>query len=445
MGEWRSVDHVKEARSVGRVPFEPPPAELLREAPRGGRYSRHDVQPGEVFGELTAIEVVGRSENGSYVWICRCACGGEALRTSAALNQAVRAGRKPSCGRCGAELRSGGFVARADALAEAYRRQYVDYRTLWTPWQVVALMDGVRRDLEVEFGTIEDRLTCPALPLQHAAGWPYSANRRSRSGGEDREDDAPAEPERSELDRRRDELTAQLALAVESSDADQIDRALAENAAFDAKHVRAPAPEPPVAALPRVVSFDPWTVRCRWCGQRVVRRPPSEEDATCSVRCATRYLAWVARETGRKPIPTGPKVPKSTAAVDQNNAASKRVAKQLEILAPTPIDLMDFVRPALSPENRDMLADPARLGKTVESLQRQFSQQKGVDAEFVGAGAVRGRAVLTFKMRNRGGEALHVILYGKRAAWIIGAESAAKSVKQWEADRPTDAFPRRNQ
>ncbi len=124
---WRSTDHVGDALSELKVPRAPTPPELARECARGGRFAPHDIQPGEQFGDLTAVSVSHRAEDGSRVWFCKCSCGGEALKKSGDLTRAVRLGHRPSCRQCVLELQSGQRSARAEV--HTWRRGLPGERT----------------------------------------------------------------------------------------------------------------------------------------------------------------------------------------------------------------------------------------------------------------------------------------------------------------------------
>ena len=56
-------------------------------------YSRLDLA-GQVFGDLTALEDVGREKHGSRLWRCRCSCGAEKI---VSVNR-LRSGATQSCG-----------------------------------------------------------------------------------------------------------------------------------------------------------------------------------------------------------------------------------------------------------------------------------------------------------------------------------------------------------
>lgn len=56
------------------------------------------------------------------------------------------------CAREWCYARADAKAAWRDMVGEAYRKQFVDYRTLWTPAQTERLVEGVREDLAAEFG-----------------------------------------------------------------------------------------------------------------------------------------------------------------------------------------------------------------------------------------------------------------------------------------------------
>lgn len=302
--QWRSVDHVQEAAQEWKVPREAIPPELLRETAAGGRFAPHRIQPGEQFGDLTAIEPVGQRANGAYIWICKCVCGGEALRSSSALNHATREGFRPCCHKCLVEQRGGLQVVRAEALREAYRKQFVDFRTLWLPRQTSALMTGVLSDLEAEFGPMPDRDE-PKLPLDQAAGWPYQAMVRRRETAEAEDVDDDEVPEENADDLRERLLAAQLLDAVKSKKSKKLNAAL--DAATVVAKVERAAENKRLALLHAVEAEERAAAakynglrscRCVWCSQRIAWRPVSSEHRglpACSTACATKYALWLRR------------------------------------------------------------------------------------------------------------------------------------------------------
>lgn len=54
------------------------------------------MRVGERFGQLTVIELAGKSKNGTNKWLCRCDCGEETVKFSTQLN----AGKATRCRSC---------------------------------------------------------------------------------------------------------------------------------------------------------------------------------------------------------------------------------------------------------------------------------------------------------------------------------------------------------
>ena len=84
--------------------------EVVVSAPRVAVASKHRGGAkvkniaGEKFGLLTAVDMVGRDEDGNRLWRCRCDCGGEKVARTGCLTS----GNVRSCG-C---LRGGGRRAK---------------------------------------------------------------------------------------------------------------------------------------------------------------------------------------------------------------------------------------------------------------------------------------------------------------------------------------------
>lgn len=58
------------------------------------RKSKIELQPGNVFGELTVIREEGKEPRGHYVWLCLCECG----KTKIVRGASLQAGSVRSCG-----------------------------------------------------------------------------------------------------------------------------------------------------------------------------------------------------------------------------------------------------------------------------------------------------------------------------------------------------------
>jgi hypothetical protein len=153
-------------------------AELFRETARG--YTKpHRIQPGERYGELTAVEEMKCDRNG-ILWKLRCDCGGFAYRYTRRLNLAVRNGQSPSCARCLRELRSGAREERIERQNDRIRDLWYERGTLWSDFETAKLQARIMEDLELELcprrnedtEEICDKYGNP-LPISTAVGWPW--------------------------------------------------------------------------------------------------------------------------------------------------------------------------------------------------------------------------------------------------------------------------------
>lgn len=81
----------------------------------GKRHLRKTMppEPGEVFGNLTAVERLGPTSTYTRY---RCACGSEVVRMHADVRKAVRCGRTPACLDCN-------NTRRGKATAAARRKE----------------------------------------------------------------------------------------------------------------------------------------------------------------------------------------------------------------------------------------------------------------------------------------------------------------------------------
>lgn len=52
------------------------------------------IQPGQMFGILTTVKIVGKTKNSTYNWLCKCDCGNEVTVPTSRL----KCGRVKSCG-----------------------------------------------------------------------------------------------------------------------------------------------------------------------------------------------------------------------------------------------------------------------------------------------------------------------------------------------------------
>lgn len=143
--------------------------DLQEQVRKGGRHKPHSVAVGERFDTLVATKKMLRHPVRGIQWLCSCDCGGQAYRYASDLNQAARLRRPQRCAKCLEAARRDKRAAWQDMVGEAYRRQYVDYRTLWTEAQTLRLMNEIQIDLEAEYGDVEEEL--PRLPLYVTSDW----------------------------------------------------------------------------------------------------------------------------------------------------------------------------------------------------------------------------------------------------------------------------------
>lgn len=57
-------------------------------------YEYKRVGKGSVVGRLTVVEIVGKSSNGSFIWLCSCECG----NTKEVISSSLNSGLVQSCG-----------------------------------------------------------------------------------------------------------------------------------------------------------------------------------------------------------------------------------------------------------------------------------------------------------------------------------------------------------
>ena len=174
--KWRDVQHTKEARidalaGVRAGADVVRPENIFKESSVPGSFKRYFIKTGDQFGELTAIEIVEKHPLRGNLWSFRCACGKEARAYTGTVTKAARRGSTPSCSECREQLHAGIAVKRRELLGEAYRKQWIDRRTLYLPHQTLYMMAKIREDLEEEFGECSE--SAPTS-FSTAPGWPYS-------------------------------------------------------------------------------------------------------------------------------------------------------------------------------------------------------------------------------------------------------------------------------
>jgi hypothetical protein len=121
-----------------------------------GMHKPFAFRPGARLGTFELVDVVGQTRSGQRLWRVRCDCGREHVRNGSMLASRARAGLEPTCPRCSTERWRSFKEFRQDVYKDAWRRQWVDYGTLWTGGQTLRLMEGVREDLEDEFGSLPE-------------------------------------------------------------------------------------------------------------------------------------------------------------------------------------------------------------------------------------------------------------------------------------------------
>lgn len=275
-------------------------------------------------------------------------------------------------------------------------------------------MNGVRSDLEAEFGSVLEETV--DLPISTANGW---ANLHL-----DFLDRFPSPiPKEGDEDPIRDEAAGRLALAVESGSSDELE------AAIDA----ALAVKPKVAS--KTVTFDRiyysgWRIgNCVGCGQRIRWKPVSEKACVCNSVCFRRYEARIKQDEDRREL-------ENTRTKNERAAAEERLADEQA----TQRRLLDRERMREANEKREhearqlaVLMPADVIERTVESLKRQFAEQHNIQAYYVEARYMHGYLVLSFTMTNHQNRPLYVIEYNKRHGWILGASSADEAITTWLA------------
>ncbi len=134
----------------------------------GKRRRMHVVEAGERFDRLVTVKPELRHRQQGTLWHCRCDCGGEALRYAKILNLRAREGHQQQCAGCVRAQRRRIAETWRDAVGEAYRRQFVDYGTLWMPSQTEKMLTDIRDALAAEFGDPDEWV--PSLPFTAGTG-----------------------------------------------------------------------------------------------------------------------------------------------------------------------------------------------------------------------------------------------------------------------------------
>lgn len=147
------------SKMSGSTPARPPNEQIVDD----DAYGYHPMKPpllevGEVYGELTVERLVASSSHG-HLWLCRCACGRVAIRTTAALRRTKKNGHTSQCAECLRELRGGTAHAARTLRQERYGALYAANGTLYsatsdlrraeaTMKQLVDVLGPIRNDQE---------------------------------------------------------------------------------------------------------------------------------------------------------------------------------------------------------------------------------------------------------------------------------------------------------
>jgi hypothetical protein len=277
-------DRIEGERAFFRAAGEPAPSNvdpaILREVPKGGRYARVHVRVGDRAGNSVVLKRAGIALNGGRLWFVTCGgCGELQVRDSGRINFARRHRREILCPDCIIETNHGLRMARAAALLERVRAG----GPIWTGGEILSLQEGVQRDLEAEFGEIED--TDDIGMMQIAVGFPSSSGEPALRPDNQHEIDQPTKQEAKE-----NAALGTLASAIASEDAEII-----QQADSDLRRVT-PLDEP----SPEEYSYEQTARRahehaesmlrvsraklhCLWCSQMFCGNPM--RDQCCSSEC----------------------------------------------------------------------------------------------------------------------------------------------------------------
>lgn len=117
----------------------------------GPARKRRDFR-GRRFGRLT---VESADEGG---WLCRCDCGGFAVRTAAQLARSIGAKHGPMCRACLSALGQETLRRREVATKERLRAWWNEYHNLYSYDGEVAEESALRAEVGAELGGWDDRL-----------------------------------------------------------------------------------------------------------------------------------------------------------------------------------------------------------------------------------------------------------------------------------------------
>lgn len=117
---------------------------------------------GQKFGELTVESLVGRDEERrAQLWLCRCDCGGAALRITSALLRARADGSTPSCEQCRKEYTAGLFLDNRERRRAALLKYWAAKGSLWPEHTLDRLAVKIREEVGDELGGWSGRVDPP--------------------------------------------------------------------------------------------------------------------------------------------------------------------------------------------------------------------------------------------------------------------------------------------
>lgn len=116
---------------------------------------------GEQAGKLTVESEAGRSAGGSRLWLCRCECGGEAIRSTESIREAQRMKRATCCHECLAKLRNGTVADYRERNRRAWRGLWASHGTLWSTQALANLFEAIRGDVDADGGGFVERAKMP--------------------------------------------------------------------------------------------------------------------------------------------------------------------------------------------------------------------------------------------------------------------------------------------
>lgn len=134
----RPNEQIVDDHAYGHIPMRPPLLEV-----------------GEVYGDLTVERLVASNSRG-HLWLCRCACGRSAIRTTAALRKTKRHGHMSQCAECLRELRGGTAHAARALRQDRYGALYAASGTLYSATADVRRTEATMKHLVAELGPIRN-------------------------------------------------------------------------------------------------------------------------------------------------------------------------------------------------------------------------------------------------------------------------------------------------